>query len=152
MAFFNLGSSGYAVSGFPAIARLAPPFLPSLRLAMASTSTPLCGLAPIHGLPPRAQGMLYRELLLVHVLLAQILCLGFLAIETFKNLTSLIKIVAIFESCLFAELLSFASVQASTCFWNFANFSSLCLSSFSSFFAFFLLLLFPFPLLSSLHS
>ena len=64
--------SPYAVSGFPAIARLAPPFLPSLRLAMASTSTPLCGLAPIHGLPPRAQGMLYRELLLVHVLLAQI--------------------------------------------------------------------------------
>ena len=39
---------------------------------MASTSTPLCGLAPIHGLPPRAQGMLYRELLLVHVLLAQV--------------------------------------------------------------------------------
>ena len=64
--------SPYAVSGFPAIARLAPPFLPSLRLAMASTSTPLCGLAPIHGFPPRAQGMLYRELLLVHVLLAQI--------------------------------------------------------------------------------
>ena len=39
---------------------------------MASTSTPPCGLAPIHGLPPRAQAMLHRELLLVHVLLAQV--------------------------------------------------------------------------------
>ena len=39
---------------------------------MASTSTPLCGFAPIPGLPPRAQAMLHRELLLVHVLLAQV--------------------------------------------------------------------------------
>ena len=39
---------------------------------MASTPTPPCGLAPIPGLPPRAQAMLHRELLLVHVLLAQI--------------------------------------------------------------------------------
>ena len=39
---------------------------------MASTSTPPCGLAPIHGLPPCAQAMLHRELLLVHVLLAQV--------------------------------------------------------------------------------
>ena len=39
---------------------------------MASTTTPPCGLAPIPGLPPRAQAMLHRELLLVHVLLAQI--------------------------------------------------------------------------------
>ena len=39
---------------------------------MASTPTPPCGLAPIPGLPLRAQAMLHRELLLVHVLLAQI--------------------------------------------------------------------------------
>ena len=45
---------------------------PHCLSAMASTSTPPCGLAPIHGLPPRAQAMLHRELLLVHVLLAQV--------------------------------------------------------------------------------
>ena len=39
---------------------------------MASTSIPLCGFAPIPGLPPRAQAMLHRELLLVHVPLAQV--------------------------------------------------------------------------------
>ena len=39
---------------------------------MASASTPPCGLAPIHGLPPRPPAMLHRELFLVHVILAQI--------------------------------------------------------------------------------
>ena len=41
-------------------------------LAMASTPTPPCGLALIPGLPPVAQAVLHRELLLVHAFLAQI--------------------------------------------------------------------------------
>ena len=41
-------------------------------MTSTSTSTPICGFAPISGLPPRAQAMLHRELLLVHVLLAQV--------------------------------------------------------------------------------
>ena len=61
----------YVIFGSLATARLAPAFLIAFS-AMASTSTPPCGLAPIPGLPPRAQAMLHRELLLVHVLLAQV--------------------------------------------------------------------------------
>ena len=56
-----------------ATARFAPVFLTAFpAMASTSTSTPICGFAPISGLPPRAQAMLHRELLLVHVLLAQV--------------------------------------------------------------------------------
>ena len=46
--------------------------LSAMTSTSTSTSTPICGFAPISGLLPRAQAVLHRELLLVHVLLAQV--------------------------------------------------------------------------------